>query len=626
MASTKGAALPSMIGTSGPSISTTTLSTLSPRSAASRCSAVEHSGPLASPRTVANSVAVTARTSARISRSMEPSAATRWKTIPASSSAGCSVRVTGRPEWTPMPERAVWSRSVVCLAPFINPFPRAYPSAAAVPFNKPQPGHISAFNSATTNELWTAAPKEGKSLTRLKLRPRPGAPPTHHFLPTVTLFCRNCRPQTTASSDLPYPAAVKVFGPGVRRLNAVAESHASTTTYPQNTRGPTPQTGAGPRAGPCGSVGLAAQEGRDVELIILGRVMHRCRPAMGIEALRRGAAGIFGDRRHRPALRLARARPRRPLELRHRLRGLRRLRRLRLVVAAPEPDRGQPLHQRHPALLRMIVGEFAALRPELVLRRQRQLVDARHARRARRQPFRRRRDECLGRRRLGRRELGGGIEQRRLHRHRADRNVIAGRRHQRRGDCRMSGGFDGGGAGTGGRRLRLRRRRCGPLDAFGNAAAVVADLAGKLLERVFGLRRLALLDGVFVDAGGHHRDADDAFQALVERRADDDVGFRIDFIADAGGGFVDFVEREVLAAGDRDQEALGALHRGVVDQRIGDRGFGGGERALLAGGFAGAHHRLAHLAHDGADVGEVEIDQTFLDHQIGDEGDARIEH
>ncbi len=34
-----------MIGTSGPSISTTTLSTWSPRSAASRCSAVEQSGP-----------------------------------------------------------------------------------------------------------------------------------------------------------------------------------------------------------------------------------------------------------------------------------------------------------------------------------------------------------------------------------------------------------------------------------------------------------------------------------------------------------------------------------------------------------------------------------------------------
>ena len=48
--------------------------------------------------------------------------------------------------------------------------------------------------------------------------------------------------------------------------------------------------------------------------------------------------------------------------------------------------------------------------------------------------------------------------------------------------------------------------------------------------------------------------------------------------------------------------------------------------ALVARGFPGAHHGLAHLAHDGADVGEVEVDQTFLDHQICDAGDARVEH
>ena len=46
MAATNGAALPSMIGTSGPSISMTALSTPSPESAASTCSAVEHSGPV----------------------------------------------------------------------------------------------------------------------------------------------------------------------------------------------------------------------------------------------------------------------------------------------------------------------------------------------------------------------------------------------------------------------------------------------------------------------------------------------------------------------------------------------------------------------------------------------------
>ena len=80
------------------------------------------------------------------------------------------------------------------------------------------------------------------------------------------------------------------------------------------------------------------------------------------------------------------------------------------------------------------------------------------------------------------------------------------------------------------------------------------------------------------------------------------------------------------AAGDRDEEALGALQRRLVEQRIGDRLLGGLDGAPLAGSFARAHHRLAHLAHHGADVGKVEIDQAFLDDEVDDAGDARIEH
>ncbi len=114
--------------------------------------------------------------------------------------------------------------------------------------------------------------------------------------------------------------------------------------------------------------------------------------------------------------------------------------------------------------------------------------------------------------------------------------------------------------------------------------------------------------------------------ALVEGRADDDVGVLVHFLANAGRSFVDLVQGEVLAAGDRDEQALGAFHRVVVDQRIGDRGFGGRDGALLARGLAGPHHRLAHLAHHRSHVGEVEVDQAFLDHQVGDASDARIEH
>ena len=42
--------------------------------------------------------------------------------------------------------------------------------------------------------------------------------------------------------------------------------------------------------------------------------------------------------------------------------------------------------------------------------------------------------------------------------------------------------------------------------------------------------------------------------------------------------------------------------------------------------LASAHHGLAHLAHHRANVGKVEIDLAGLDHQIGDTGNALVQH
>ena len=59
------------------------------------------------------------------------------------------------------------------------------------------------------------------------------------------------------------------------------------------------------------------------------------------------------------------------------------------------------------------------------------------------------------------------------------------------------------------------------------------------------LRRVGI-----VDAGRHHRDADDAFEAFVKGGADDDVGVRVGLFANAGRSFVDLIQRQILAAGD----------------------------------------------------------------------------
>ena len=61
---------------------------------------------------------------------------------------------------------------------------------------------------------------------------------------------------------------------------------------------------------------------------------------------------------------------------------------------------------------------------------------------------------------------------------------------------------------------------------------------GKISKRAFFRLRLARHAGV-VDAGRYHRDADDAFQAVVESVADNDIGVRICLFSNAGGSFLD---------------------------------------------------------------------------------------
>jgi hypothetical protein len=95
------------------------------------------------------------------------------------------------------------------------------------------------------------------------------------------------------------------------------------------------------------SVRLAAEESRNIQLIFLAVVMHRCRPAVRVKTLRRGAACILRYRiydaafglpilRHADfsmtAFGVAGGRPLlRPLDMRHWTGGARRWRRDDLV-------------------------------------------------------------------------------------------------------------------------------------------------------------------------------------------------------------------------------------------------------------------------------------------------------
>ena len=141
-----------------------------------------------------------------------------------------------------------------------------------------------------------------------------------------------------------------------------------------------------------------------------------------------------------------------------------------------------------------------------------------------------------------------------------------------------------------------------------------------------GARRLKVLLDLHVDAGRNDRDAHPPGEVVVDGAAEDDVRILGHFLTDAVRSLVHFEQSHVVAAGDVDQQAAGAGHAGVLEQRVADGGFGGAYGAVLALGLAGAHHGLAHFGHYRADVGEIEVDEAGCDHQVGDAADAHVQH
>ena len=127
-----------------------------------------------------------------------------------------------------------------------------------------------------------------------------------------------------------------------------------------------------------------------------------------------------------------------------------------------------------------------------------------------------------------------------------------------------------------------------------------------------------------VDARGDHGHPDPPVQRLIDRRSEDDVRFFVDLVADARHGLIDLEQGQILAAGDVDQQALGAAHAGVFQQWVVDRGLGRADGAVVAVGLPGAHHGLTHLEHDRFDIGEIEVDEPVHHHQIGDAAHAHI--
>ncbi len=152
------------------------------------------------------------------------------------------------------------------------------------------------------------------------------------------------------------------------------------------------------------------------------------------------------------------------------------------------------------------------------------------------------------------------------------------------------------------------------LDHLGLAGGAVADQ----LDRGAGLVAAAVAGDAAVQAGGDDGDLDLVLHVRVQHGADDHGRVLAGEGVDGAADLVELGHGEVRAGGDVDQDAVGARQVDVVQQRVLHRGLGGGLGAVVAAGGAGAHHRQAHLAHHGAHVGEVDVDQARADDQVGD--------
>ncbi len=131
---------------------------------------------------------------------------------------------------------------------------------------------------------------------------------------------------------------------------------------------------------------------------------------------------------------------------------------------------------------------------------------------------------------------------------------------------------------------------------------------------------------VGLDPGGDNRHPHHTLELVIEGGSEDDHGIGIDLAANPVRSLIDLEQRHVHAAGNIDQYGTGPLHRHVVEKRVVDSCLGGLRCPTIAGSFAGTHHRLAHLAHHGPDIGKVEIDLAWFDHQVGYPGNTLVQH
>src|SRR5690606_26651518 len=110
--------------------------------------------------------------------------------------------------------------------------------------------------------------------------------------------------------------------------------------------------------------------------------------------------------------------------------------------------------------------------------------------------------------------------------------------------------------------------------------------------------------------------------ALVNHCTEDDVSIRACCLVNHRGGFVNFKQCHVAAAGYADQNAAGTVDNNLVKQRAAAGLLNGLSRTILAFAYANAHYSAAGFVHNCTNVSKIYIDQAGYADQVTDGGNT----
>jgi len=116
-----------------------------------------------------------------------------------------------------------------------------------------------------------------------------------------------------------------------------------------------------------------------------------------------------------------------------------------------------------------------------------------------------------------------------------------------------------------------------------------------------------------------------SLRSFVDHRPEDDVGLFVGRLLDDPRRFLHFVDGQVGAAREVDEDPPRALDGRFVQERARHGLLSRVQGAVLAPADAGPHERHPHAGHDRADIGEVEIDQPGDEDEIGDSLDGLVQ-